>query len=286
MTVTGPVTGATTAYTYDGYGRVRTVTDSDGYVLTTDYDALDRPTFVTYPDTTFQQIIYDNGKLDVHQTKDRLGRMTTIEHDALRRVTSITDPLMRQTIFTWCNCGGLHDMTDALMHTTTWNRELQGQVISKVLADSTHIDYVYETTTSRLNQMTDAKSQVTHYQYFTDDDLKQATITTPTVNYTYDPIYNRVATMADGTGTTTYTYYPVVASPAPPQLGATQLSSIDGPLSNDPITYNYDELGRVLSRAINSVASSQTYDALGRVSTLTRMRWGPSHTRLTERRIE
>ena len=55
MTVTGPVTGATTGYTYDGFGRVRTVTDSDGYVVTTDYDALDRPTVTTYPDATFQQ---------------------------------------------------------------------------------------------------------------------------------------------------------------------------------------------------------------------------------------
>lgn len=272
ISVTGPVTGATTAYTYDGYGRVRTVTDSDGYLVATDYDALDRPTNVTYPDTTFQQITYD--RLDIHQTCDRLARITTIEHDNLRRVTSVTDPLLRQTVFTWCNCGGLQSMTDALMHTTTWNRDLQGRVTSKVLADSSHTDYAYETTTSRLNQVTDAKGQVTHYQYFTDDDLKQvsytnATIATPTVNYTYDPIYDRVATMADGTGTTTYTYYPVVASPAPPQLGATQLSSIDGPLSNDPIAYNYDELGRVLSRTINSVASSQTYDALGRVATLT-----------------
>jgi RHS repeat-associated protein len=272
MTVTGPVTGSTTGYTYDGYGRVRTVTDSDGYVLTTDYDNLDRPTKVTYPDSTFQQITYD--KLDVHQTQDRLGRITTIERDALRRVTSITDPLMRPTIFHWCNCGGLHDMTDPLMHVTTWNRDLQGRVLSKVLADGTHSDYVYDATTSRLSQMTDAKSQVTHYQYFTDDDLKQvsytnATISTPTVNYTYDPVYNRVATMMDGTGTTIYGYYPVVASPNPPQLGATQLSSIDGPLTNDSITYGYDELGRVLNRGINSVAQSQTYDALGRVSTLT-----------------
>jgi YD repeat-containing protein len=37
-TITGPVTGATTTCTYDDYSRVRTVTDSDNYTLTYDYD--------------------------------------------------------------------------------------------------------------------------------------------------------------------------------------------------------------------------------------------------------
>jgi YD repeat-containing protein len=48
--VTGPVSGATTGYTYDGSGRVHTVTDSEGYVLTMAYDNLDRPTSTLYPD--------------------------------------------------------------------------------------------------------------------------------------------------------------------------------------------------------------------------------------------
>jgi YD repeat-containing protein len=48
QSVTRPATGAVTTYGYDAYGRVRTVTDSEGYVLTRDYDALDRPTKVTY----------------------------------------------------------------------------------------------------------------------------------------------------------------------------------------------------------------------------------------------
>lgn len=272
QSVTGPVTGATTTYTYDGLGRVRTVTDSDGYAVTTDYEALDRPTVITYPDTTFQQITYD--KLDVSQTQDRLGRITQFGHDNVRRVTSITDPLLRQTTIGWCKCGSPAQMTDALMHTTTWNRDLQGRLTSKVSADNTHVNYVYETTTSRLQKMTDAKGQVTNYQYFTDEDLKQvsytnATIATPTVNYTYETIYDRLATMADGTGTTIYAYHPVVAAPSPPQLGATQLASVDGPLANDTTTYSYDELGRMLSRAINGVAASTSYDALGRRTNVT-----------------
>jgi RHS repeat-associated protein len=68
--------------------------------------------------------------------------------------------------------------------------------------------------------------------------------------------------MTDGLDTTLYAYNPINASPAP---GAGQLASIDGPNSNDTITYGYDELGRRVSTSINGVATVLTYDAAGRV---------------------
>ena len=52
-------------------------------------------------------------------------------------------------------------------------------------------------------------------------------------------------------------------------LGAGRLASIDGPLANDTITCQYDELGRTTNRAINSAAQNVAYDALGRVTALT-----------------
>jgi YD repeat-containing protein len=74
--ITGPVTGATTSFTYDGYGRLRTTRDADSYPTTTDYDALDRPTRVTYPDSTYEETTYD--RLDAVQRRDRRGRLTPI----------------------------------------------------------------------------------------------------------------------------------------------------------------------------------------------------------------
>jgi len=90
-----------------------------------------------------------------------------------------------------------------------------------------------------------------------------AAIPTPSVSFTYDRVYARVVTMVDGTGTTSYTYHPADV------LGAGQVASVDGPLTDDTIAYTYDELGRVLSRAINGVAASQAYDALGQVTSRT-----------------
>ena len=120
--------------------------------------------------------------------------------------------------------------------------------------------------------MTDALNQTTNYQYFADDNLQQVSYTnavhaTPTVNFAYDPNYNRVTSMVDGTGTTTYGYNPIAS---PPTLGAGQLASIDSPIANDTITFGYDQLGRVTTRSINGTANSATwtFDSLGRVSSI------------------
>jgi RHS repeat-associated protein len=272
---------AATSFTYDTANRVRTVTNSpDNYSVTTDYDNLDRPTTITYPDSTTQTLSYtqDFGQgamsiLDLTVSSDRRGRITTRHYDRNRHIDSITEPFgnnsTRTTTYRWCTCGSLTSITDPNSHVTTLNRDLQSRVTSKVYDNQTAVSYVYENTTSRLKSMTDANNQTTNYQYFGDNDLKQvsytnAQIATPTVNFTYDPNYDRVVTMADGTGTTGYGYYAVAN---PPALGATQLQTVDGPLANDTITYGYDELGRAVSQSINGVSSSVAYDSLGRLNT-------------------
>jgi RHS repeat-associated protein len=284
---------AVTSVTYDSVNRVRTVTsEADSYTVTTDYDNLDRPTQIAYPDGTTQQFQYsqDFGQglttiLDLTKSKDRRDRWTTRHYNANRQMDSITEPFdvsTRTTFYGWCNCGALTSITDPRgsypgdpAHTTTFVRDLQSRVYQKRFADGTSINYLYEGqtaantagATSRLKSMTDALNQTTTYGYFADDDLKQITYTnavhtTPNVSFLYDPNYNRLTSMTDGTGTTTYSYYQITATPP---LGAGQLQTVDGPLANDAITYGYDELERVVSRSVNGVASSVTYDSLGRL---------------------
>ena len=281
---------ATTTFAYDSANRVRTVTDPDSYTTVTDYDNLDRPTQITYPDGTTRQFQYaqDFGQgvmtiLDLTSSKDRRGLWTTRHYNGSRQMDSITDPLNRTTHFGWCSCGSLTGITDSKNQITTFNRDLQGRVYQKVFADNTVINYLYDGQTSansvgassRLKSSTDAKNQRTNYSYFTDDNVQQISYTntsgqslnppTPSVSFTYDSTYNRVKTMVDGTGTTIYTYNPITASP---MLGAGRLGSIDGPITNDIITFNYDELGRVTGRSINGTAnsSSWSFDSLGRIS--------------------
>jgi RHS repeat-associated protein len=267
--IIGPVAGVTNGITYDATNRVRTVTDSDGYTVTYDYDVLDRPTKVSFPDGTYEQIIYD--KLDPVLARDRRGHWTRSTYDALRRLTAVEDSLGRITQFGWCGCGSLGSTTDALGRTTTWLRDIQGRTTAKIYPDASQTIYSYETVTSRLKSMTDAKNQTTIYDYYLDNNIRQTTysnavVSTPNVSFTYDTNYNRLLTMADGTGTTTYSYNPITVSPI---LGAGQLASLDGPLSNDTITYYYDELGRITNRAINGVSETASLDTLGRPTIIT-----------------
>lgn len=222
QTVTGPSTAQGspyTTYTYDSYGRVRTTTDQEGYALTFDYDALDRLTKTTYPDGTFEETGYN--RLDAERQRDRLGRWSHTFHDALQRVASMRDPEGRTTTYEWCTCGSMDRMLDANGNPTSWERDVQGRVTREVRADNAAWEYTYENTTSRLKQREDANGQVTTYSYLNDNALSgiaygNEVIATPDVTLTYDPGYNRVATMLDGSGppATVYGYHPITAPAA------------------------------------------------------------------------
>jgi RHS repeat-associated protein len=264
-----PGTGDTTSFTYDANGRPRTVTGPDGYALTYDYDAFDRVTKITYPDATYEAFTYN--RLDRVSRRDRLARITTFEYNGLRQLVKTTDPANRSVAFDWCKCGDMKSLTDPLGRTTRWVHDVQGRVTAKQYADGSKINYLYEPQTSRLAQRIDEKNQTTLYSYNLDDTLRSvsypdAPIATPTVSYAYDSLFNRIASMTDGIGTTNYSYLPITGSAA---QGAGQLASVDGPWSNDTITYTYDKLGRPTNRSINGTAETAVFDAAGRPSSVT-----------------
>src|SRR5690606_11245456 len=133
LTVTGPLAGATTTYGYDGYGRLRAVTEPDGYAVTTAYDALNRVTTRTYPDGTTEVNTYT--RLELAAQKDRLGRITRHFYDGFGRRTATQDPAGRTISQVWCDCGSLEALIDANGNRTTWERDVQGRVTREVRAD-------------------------------------------------------------------------------------------------------------------------------------------------------
>ncbi|HUA66451.1 MAG TPA: RHS repeat-associated core domain-containing protein, partial [Alphaproteobacteria bacterium] len=266
LSVDGPLpgTGDSFSYTYDSFGRVRTQTDMSGYTMTYDYDNLDRITRITYPDTTFEQTAYD--RLDPVMVQDRAGRQTLYQYDNMRQLVKKTDPLNRVTLFDWCNCGAVKSMTDPLGRTTVWDRDVEGRLTDKTYADGSKVAYTYENTTSRIRAVTDENLQDTILTYNLDNTVAScsydnAIIPTPTVTYTYDPNYERMTSRTDGAGTTSYSYYPITNNPA---LGAGELASVAGPVTNALITYSYDALGRRVHRFLNGVDSARIFDAAGR----------------------
>jgi RHS repeat-associated protein len=181
----------------------------------------------------------------------------------------VTDPAAQQTQFGYNNAGTLTSLTDPKTNVTSWTYDIEGRLSGKQYADTSTVTYTYETTTSRLKSITDALSQVKTYGYGKDDRLSGITYTgavnpTPNVSFTYDPYFPRVASMADGTGTTQYTYV------AAGTLGALQLQTEASPLASSTISYLYDDLGRLASRTVQGAgAEAFTYDAIGRLTTHT-----------------
>jgi RHS repeat-associated protein len=274
--VSGSITDAMT-YTNNGIGLVTSSVDSEGYTLNMSYDYLDRLATVTYMDGTTDLTSYN--KLDVASTTDRQGRITTNQYDAIRELLQTTDPLGRTTQYSWCTCGGLSQLTDANGNITEWDLDTEGRVTGKTYGytgghNSSTLYYTYETNSGRLSSMTDARSNKAAYVYNTDNTLASTTYTPtaspdPSVSFTYDSVYNRVTSMVDSTGTTTYSYNAITGSLT---TGAGRLSSVSVPIASSTagVTYSYDALGRVNNRSIDTGNSvSTTFDALGRVTGVT-----------------
>jgi hypothetical protein len=83
---------------------------------------------------------------------------------------------------------------------------------------------------------------------------------TSNVSHAYDLYFPRLVTMADGAGTTPYSYVPV-GSP-----GALEIAQETPPGAGGPIAYAYDALGRLATRTLTG-AGPETFghDAIGRL---------------------
>ncbi len=267
--VNGPLPGAqdTITLTYDAYGRPATWTDVDGYMMTYQYDVMDRLTRTSYMDGTYEEYTYN--RLDKATSRDREGRVTTMTYNALRQLVAQTDPANRTLRYQWCRCGKLRYLFDAMGRATHWDLDIQGRPKAKIYADGSRYLYEYERATSRLKRRTDAKGQFTDYQWTADDQIARisypnAEIATPTCTYTYDPVFNRMTSAIAGPEPYYYTYHPITNGPA---LGAGRLAKQEGRYPDETLTYTYDARSLLTQRTIAGLAETWTFDEIGRILT-------------------
>ncbi len=266
QSVQGPITGQKYTYAYDNVGRVAAVTDPAGSTVRYTYDAADRLISATYPDGTSTLNSYN--LLDLASVTDRLGNTTQYTYDADRELTEITDPLSYTVQVGYNGAGTLDSLTDQNSHMTTWTLDAESRVTGKQFADGTTEDIAYESSDSLVAQVTDGLGQTTTYGYNSDDTVSAigyySSQSTPGVSYTYDPAYRRLTSMTDGTGTTTYSYYPISS------LGANQLESVSSPVAGtyntDTVSYSYDALNREVEMIVDGAAQSISYDAASRIT--------------------
>lgn len=282
---------------FDSKGRMDQVISPDGSQVTSTFDDFDRITQQTYLDGTFESFTYD--RLDLKETTDRLGRKTKYTVNPLQEVTSVTDPQNLTTLYEWCFCGALQQLIDSKGQITKWQYDEGGRQTRKIYNNGKIDVFNYDPVTGQLasttNKLTEsgAPFNTQNFTYYLDGSPQttsytDSAIATPSVTLTYETSYPRIATMVDGSGTTTYKYYPtkwvrnvlngavgplaantlIGTSGLPSNAnGAGGLYSIDGPLLNDTITQTFDTSGRPLGRFINGISygAAMVYDTLDRL---------------------
>lgn len=273
--INGPLSGNNdiTTFSFDGFNRVDTTTDSEGYQLSFDYDSADRRIQTTFPDGTTEQTIFD--RADAVFSKDRLGRWSQAAFDSLDQLVFEIDPLGRKTQYQWCACGSLKRLTDPADNVTTWHHDLQGRKIQKVYADQTTVNYGFDPAAGRMIFRKDALNQITNYLINSDGTTfatgyQAAVNPTSSVINSFDNKFSRISSVQNDWGTISYSYNAYVTGPgATPTTGGGRLATVqNNVIANSDISYQYDSLGRTTNRSIDGANNSidWSYDAMSRVT--------------------
>ena len=267
-----------TTYSYDDLGRVESETlqrrtsptNSTPLYLTTayEYDALDRVVSVTNPNGDIAETIYDaNGKIykeiTYHKTSDPRAHCTAVvleseDYQKCEMAVHAYDESDRRV-----------QSTNLLGQTTTFAYDAGGNVAAVTDSNGHSVHYQYDSM-GRRNATTDANGHRTHYVY----DLagRMARLVDPNGNatkYKHDAL-GRVTEITTPLGRTTRFEY---------DENGNQTKLIDANGILDPLELNaygateyraYDELGRLIL-VVDALdqETSYTYDLLGNITEIT-----------------
>jgi RHS repeat-associated protein len=236
--------GIVTAYTYDDLDQLLSVTVDptdpatprveENLVTSYAYDGAGRRIAVTNPRNYTTEFEYDAaGRMT--EIRDAVGGAVAFSYNAAGEITQLTNPRSLTTTFTYDGLGNLTSQTDPLNRTWSWEYDLAGQLV----------------------EQTDALTQIQTYRYWDDGqlrDIRDAGGATTYLAYGYDSA-GRTSSLADATGTTTWSYTTggELASAASPQGtlaytydSAGRLDSLTSP-GNRTVTYGYDVASQLTS---------------------------------------
>lgn len=271
--------GHTTTFAHDANGNRTTTTDPLGRATTTAFDVLGRATGSTTPSGKTTTIAYSTAGYPVTIT-DPLGNVTTTTYDAGGNKTSVTDPMGRTTTHTYDALGRKTSTTAADTTVTATGYDADGNMTSQTDQASHVTSYAYDSR-NRLTSSTDGLNRTTTYSYDaagqltgkTDPTNRTTTYTyntagdktgtsysdgvTPNESFTYTSLH-QLATMTDGTGTTTNTY---------DSLGRLK-SRTNGAGKN--VAFAYDLAGNPTAQTYpNGHTVTKVYDAANNLTSLT-----------------
>ncbi|MEW6427114.1 MAG: RHS repeat-associated core domain-containing protein [Thermodesulfobacteriota bacterium] len=271
------------AYTYDAVGRIRSETDGSGITRTYTYNGLDDLVQTTYGDgKTMIETHSANTPHLVTAITDRSGRTSRFDHSGSRLLTRIIDTAGGSTALGYDASGNLTSLTDPGGRITTFAYDHDNRRIRKTFADGSSTTTTYDTA-GRPATFTNARGKVINTAYDGPDTISYRvymerstfTYTDPftgeliTIDIGDTPVwlafnthdaYRRLTDSSGQSGSSSYTYD-----------ANSRLTSIDGPLTSDTITFQYDLKGRMTRYALQGGQTvAYTYDAFDRLTGVTR----------------
>ena len=245
-----------------------TVVDRNGVVVTQAFDLMGRMTSRAYPTGASETFSYSARGLTQHVSE--LAKTTTYAYDAGGRKTSEVTPNSETVSYTYNAAGELLTLTDGRGKVTTWTYDNEGRVWRKRYAGDAFDQIVYSYYADGSLNSRRYYSNATTYQetlYTYDNNGNVTLVNYPSGTTDIALIYdanNRVTSMTDAAGTTTYTY---TAWGAP--------LTEDGPWTSttDLLTYAYDTARRRTGATLSqpgggTFATTYWFDVAGRMNSV------------------
>ena len=226
------------AYAYDQNGNlVRRITPN-GDIIEYKYDALNRLTYIYYPDGNSVSYTYKTNGSRSAMT-DKTGT-TQYFYDGLNRLTAVQFPNINPVIYTYDKTGNITQIEYPDHSAVSYIYNTDNKLTS--VTDPTGItSYTYYADTGLLHTKTLPNNVATTYTYdsakrITDvDNRGQGGVLISTYHYEYDPngnITSCLETTPSGAKTTTYTYDKL-----------NRLKTVTYPDERGLVTYEYDSAG-------------------------------------------
>jgi len=260
------VTSAT--FTPAGAAAASWTAPATAQVTSLQYDAADRLTRITYPNSRYVAYTYDSGgRLSGISTPE--GALLSYGYNAAGRLAAVGNPANPGQPFAAYsyNAAGLVSRVDHPNGAyTEYGYDAAGRVTSVVnrAGSGVHSSFTYAyDAAGRIQSMTTLQGTAT-FSYDADGRLTGATLPGHSVQYTYDAAGNRVSTAEDGVNTPYTTnsldQYTAAGSAAFGYDAAGNLATAGGGAAS---TFSYDDEGR-LTRAVTPAGTwAYEYDVLG-----------------------
>jgi RHS repeat-associated protein len=287
-------TGAEMSYTYDILDRVLTGTKSLSEPVSYSYDAMGRVVAVTQGEKTYLSTYDANGNV-LTQTNP-LGDSVSYTYDKNDGVVTVTDFNGGASSVKYDLVGRVIENVDALGGTVTTQYDSAGNITERTDALGFTSTYTYDLL-NRLTGMTDSGGRTAHYTYDMSGNLSQKTIAASsnsfatlgeatqyrgeiqTTKYSYDP-HGNLTEIISPSGRIERFEYDISSRLTTTIKSDGNKIEYDYDLLNNLLTksfdgveravvYAYDALGRRLNMADASGTTSYTYDAAGRLATVT-----------------